>query len=86
MLDDDEFAQITELYKQGFSSVGLPVNERFLPMRALYESMTGFAESNHLAILHHQISQYGDPCSNCGKPLRTSAAAFCAACGHTVDF
>ena len=47
---------------------------------AAYERITGFKETNPNALLHHRASLYGPPCHECGKPLRTPAANFCAAC------
>lgn len=47
---------------------------------ATYERITGFKETNPLALYHHRLSLYGPPCSECGKPLRTPAANCCAAC------
>src|SRR5262249_2033741 len=46
-----------------------------------YFEITGFEETNANAIFHHLLSQYGPPCSNCGKLLRTPRAKLCAACG-----
>jgi hypothetical protein len=97
MLDEEEFKVIDELYWQGSSAVkefrqkhNLPlencsIEERFRPMCEKYKEMTGFTETNHLAIMHHRISIYGDDCQSCGKPLRTPQANFCAACGKTVE-
>lgn len=45
-----------------------------------YERITGFPETNRVAISHHLIFLYGPPCSNCGKPLRTPQAKLCGAC------
>jgi hypothetical protein len=61
------------------------VSERFQPALDLYEKLTGFKDTNINAVMHHRISLYGPPCENCGKPLRTPQASFCAACGHRVD-
>jgi len=47
---------------------------------ATYERITGFREANPFALYHHRLSLYGPPCSECGKPLRTPAANYCAAC------
>ena len=97
MLDEDEFAVVAKLYSAAFGMTkefrlkhNLPlgecsIDERFRPVREAYERMTGMFESNHNAIMHHRISLYGEACENCGKPLRTPRAAFCAACGKTVD-
>lgn len=46
-----------------------------------YERLTGFRETNANALWHHQLSLYGPPCANCGKPLRTPRASYCPACG-----
>jgi hypothetical protein len=48
---------------------------------ALYESMTGFRETNPDALYHHRLSIYGPPCHACGTPLRTPQAKHCAMCG-----
>lgn len=80
MLDENEWVRIEALWKKGFDSSGLSIDERFRPLSNLYEEITGVSENNHLAIMHHRISQYGDPCENCGKPMRTPQAAFCPAC------
>jgi len=48
---------------------------------AAYEQITGFKETNPLAIFHHRVSLYGPPCHACGKPLRTPVANHCVACG-----
>ncbi len=94
MLDEEEFAVVSNLYSQGISSTkefrekhsiplsGAPMEELFRPVRDAYLKMTGMNESNHNAIMHHRISIYGPPCERCGKPLRTPAASFCAACGQ----
>lgn len=94
MLDEDEYAIISELYRVDLASAkehriknnlpieGLTVEELFRPVREKYKELTGFEETNHNAIMHHRISIYGEPCKNCGKPLRTPQAAFCAACGQ----
>ena len=42
-----------------------------------YHVLTGFHETNFLALLHHRISLYGPPCRRCGKALRTAVARRC---------
>ena len=95
MLDEVEYAEIYKIYDECFNIVKMPrrVNcaslareesrfpNRFKPVCKAYEQMTGFVETNHNAIMHHRISIYGEACENCGKPLRTPRASFCAACG-----
>ena len=93
MLDEEEFATISELYRDGIHATkefrqrhnlsfkDASVHDRFRPVRDAYERMTGFKEANENAILHHRLSLYGPPCSNCGKPLRTAKARKCFVCG-----
>ena len=85
MLDEEEFSKIEKLYREAFSKKGLPIDDRFQQMRETYHAITGYFESNQNAIMHHRISIFGPPCNNCGKPLRTPEAAFCAACGVVVS-
>lgn len=97
MLDEDEFKVVSELYRQAFSLTeefrqnhnisieNTSIDERFRPVREAYEKMTGVKNCHHNAVIHHRISNYGDLCVSCGKPLRTPQAAFCAACGQVKD-
>ena len=97
MLDEEEFAIVSNLYSQGMGATkefrekhniilgDSPIEDLFRPVRDAYRKMTGMDESNHNAIMHHRISLYGPPCKNCGKPLRTARASFCAACGQVRD-
>lgn len=97
MLDEVEFAEIAALYSAAMQSAkeirketGVAiqhrsVQERFEPVRAKYQSITGFYEPNHNAILHHRISLYGPPCAKCGKPLRSPKAKICGSCMHPVN-
>jgi hypothetical protein len=97
MLDEQEYAIISELFSQGMRATkeyrqkynlpasGGTIEDRFQPVRDAYRQITGVDETNHLAILHHRISLYGPECHNCGKPLRTERANFCAACGTRRD-
>lgn len=47
----------------------------------MYRVITGFPETNPNAIFHHRLSTLGPDCPNCGNPLRTSLAKYCANCG-----
>ena len=58
-----------------------PVARRLRPMLEMYRLLTGFEETNPNAIFHHIVELYGPPCPQCHKPLRTTEARFCAACG-----
>jgi hypothetical protein len=85
MLDEEEFSKVDARIREAFDMKGAPIKERFRPVCDLYEELTGFHEANHNAIMHHRISLYGPPCEQCGKPLRTPKAAFCAACGKVRE-
>jgi len=77
MLDDEEIRQATALQGTGTSD---RQDREFGPVLREYERITGFHETNINAVFHHVISQYGPPCQNCGKPLRTPKAKVCGAC------
>lgn len=82
MLEPREFETVRRLYAAAFDSPG-DRDARFDAVRAEYLRLTGFAESNHNAIMHHAVELYGPACCSCDKPLRTPAARQCAACGVT---
>lgn len=84
MLNEEEYAIARRLYTEGFRNYkhGKTRQEQFKSMLDYYKELTGFEETEPNAILHHQIEQYGPPCTNCGKPYRTTIASFCAACGN----
>ncbi|MEO0769502.1 MAG: hypothetical protein AAFY72_08715 [Cyanobacteria bacterium J06649_4] len=50
-----------------------------------FELFTGILEDSPNPIWHHYTSHYGLPCTNCGKPLRTQLASYCAACGQPAN-
>jgi hypothetical protein len=82
MLDDDEFRRVTLL--RGTGQKGTTREKMFEPVLAEYERITGFRERNPNAIFHHRVSDYGPPCSFCGKPLRTPKAKLCGSCMKPV--
>jgi hypothetical protein len=100
MLEEHEWSEVQRPHLAAISATktlraerGLSVrdaqrNERvqrhFATMLQAYARITGFAETNPNAVLHHRASLYGPPCDGCGKPLRTPRAKFCAACGWRV--
>jgi len=93
MLDDHEFEQINAIYRQCIEAVqreraeherplaNIDLTVAFAPVLAVYNELTGFAETNPNAILHHRTALYGPACDACGRPLRSPTASFCAACG-----
>lgn len=84
MLDEIEFKEAHHLYGNSFDGATLKhsTQHTFRPLLDWYARLTGFVESNPNAIMHHRISLYGGPCIECGRPLRSPKARFCAACGH----
>lgn len=88
MLDKEEFTVASSLYRK---TIVPPKDEETLKTRRdnaindllnYYNTLTGFEETNHIAIMHHCISMYGPPCEKCGKPYRTPEAKLCADCGN----
>lgn len=93
MLDEDEWAELAPLldnmverikayrerYGVGLSEARDHVYDDAL---AFYHALTGRMETNPNALWHHRLADYGPPCAQCGKPLRTPRAKLCAACGH----
>ena len=72
MLDEDEFERINRVGGNGGDCPGRRLQE--------YVHITGFPETNPIALEHHRVSLYGPPCHTCGKPLRTPQARLCGAC------
>lgn len=96
MLDDEEWAQLEPLlinpidriksYREAHGvGLGEAHEHAFDEALAFYNTLTGFNETNGLALWHHRLSDYGPPCARCGKPLRTPRAKLCAACGRPRD-
>lgn len=96
MLDEDEWAQLEPLLANPIDRIksyrevhGVGLGEAhehaFDEALAFYNTLTGFNETNGLALWHHRLSLYGPPCAHCGKPLRTPRARLCAACGRLRD-
>jgi hypothetical protein len=69
---EEHNCSLAEATAKGFGSKAL----------ATYDELTGFKETNPNALFHHRLSLYGPDCPNCGKPLRTPNARFCAMCSH----
>ena len=97
MLDEEEYKGISDIYHQCIRSVKKyrqetgatlsesPLDKLYEPVRIEYEKITGMVNCPHNAIMHHRVSIYGEPCSLCGKPLRTPRAKMCASCGAKVN-
>lgn len=62
----------------------MPLSDLFEPVVEEYEKTTGFKVFHYNVVMYHRISIYGQPCKNCGKPLKTPRAKMCAACGVKV--
>jgi hypothetical protein len=79
MLEDSEADYVLRPFSLGEDRDDLDAAKREVLQR--YFALTGFKETNANAVFHHVVTLYGAPCSNCGKPLRTPRAKWCAACG-----
>ena len=91
MLDEAEWAMVAPLLALANREAMAYAREHKVPLEEAmqrsssalkeYNEMTGMEESNVLALWHHRAADYGPPCAQCGKPLRTPRARSCAACG-----
>lgn len=98
MLDDPEFELCQEALLNGKNVVEKELEkrniqnyvwldkietfEKYRYFLEMYKLITGKYESNPLAILHHQRSQFGKDCPNCEKPFRSPNAIYCPSCGY----
>jgi hypothetical protein len=82
MLEADEVNQVFALVNTGVSAD--PFEREWGPALREYERITGFHETNPMALYHHQVAMYGPPCEWCGKPLRTLQAKLCGACMRPI--
>jgi hypothetical protein len=92
MLDEIEWAHVSPYLEETLRAVkayradtgaGLIEAKRHVADQACdaFERLTGYKETNYLAIYHHRLLHFGPPCHRCGNLLRTPRARFCAACG-----
>lgn len=56
--------------------------ERERAMLAMYRLLTGWPAISFRNLYQHRIELHGPPCPSCEKPLRTSQAGYCPACGY----
>ena len=91
MLTEDEWQRVSPLLTNMVSAIktyrqehqcGLAEARGSVGTQALdvYEEITGFRETNFDVLYHHRLNLYGPPCGQCGKPLRTPQARYCAVC------
>lgn len=97
MLDEDEYEEVRTLYGQCMKATkefrekhNVPLDAvdskaLFKPVCDAYERMTGVKETVANAIMHHRIAQYGPPCRNCRRVLRTPKSSKCFECGQPAS-
>ena len=96
MLEENEWSELEPLLKDQLKSVKQYREEHdvdletaleniYKPATEKYFELTGYKETNHNAIWHHRLSDYGKECSNCGHLYRTSRASYCANCGKEAN-
>jgi hypothetical protein len=71
MLDDDEYRQVMS-FRDVFGGGG-NLQEKFAPMLAEYERITGCRETNPNAVFHHRLSDYGPPLSLLWQAIANSS-------------
>jgi hypothetical protein len=97
MLDEGEYASVTEAYPIGSDAVK---RARVKESRALlkgdedtlyrevihrYRELTGASDMAGREVMKHRLSLLGPPCENCGKELRTPLARKCVEWGHVLE-
>lgn len=95
MLDEQEYAHFFALYEKCHAPLGqylvthdghppeASVEEEFFrPMLDEFERLTGRRDLHPKQIIQHRLADYGPPCRNCGKPLRSPKAQKCFECGN----
>jgi hypothetical protein len=83
MLDEAEFGRVVG--NQDLPREGADVEARLATMLADYVRITGFHETNPVAVYHHRLSLYGPACGHCSKPLRTPRSRTCGNCMRPVN-
>ncbi len=93
LLDDSEFASVQLAYAtstqnlrdlaaaRGWNHAKARHAELFLPVFDEYERITGVRVQLLQTALHHDLSNFGPVCADCGRLLRTPRAKHCAECG-----
>ena len=95
LLDEAEWAEIAPLISKGIEwikayrereGVSLVDAKRAFPDRAgrRYAEMTGECLWSADEIYSVRMADYGAPCPECGKPLRTTRARICLECGNEL--
>ena len=82
MMEADEADRVFALVNTGINAD--PFEHEWGPALREYERITGFNETNTMALYHHKAWMYGPPCEYCGKPLRNPDARLCGACMRPV--
>ncbi len=78
---EDQLKNVKRYRAEHGVDIKTAMKHTFKPASDKYFEMTGFNETNHNAIWHHRLNDFGDECSKCGHLLRTPRASYCANCG-----
>jgi hypothetical protein len=97
MLEEHEWSEVSPLLSRRIEMIkdfrrahGASLDEALEEVRwdgalVRYREITGYTETDSQNIRHHRLRAFGPPCLTCGKPLRTSRAKLCAACGAPAE-
>jgi hypothetical protein len=96
MLDEAEWSQLAPLLSEMTSKIqryrqdsGGSLEQAMqrkwsFAVLAKHFELTGVEERDVDALWYHRLDDYGPPCVNCGRLIRTKKAKLCAECGTAV--
>lgn len=93
-LSESEYAEVHTLFQTAREKVApldasalidaVLTHPAFNRVKEKYQELTGEAMGYPCLNSYHRESEFGPPCKNCGKPLRTKKASTCLLCGQKV--
>ncbi|MDX8351927.1 hypothetical protein [Cognatiyoonia sp. IB215182] len=82
---DNRLNEIKEYREQHHCSISEAAAKSSASSLRVYEQLTGARLDHPDQLWRVRRTQYGPVCTQCGKPLRTPRAKFCAECGCLRD-